>query len=213
MVSRHSNHFLITFLFSNIHKFRDKLRSSSIILPWISIGPIQPANISLIEQQFQSALTHFGYPGPGPYALECGSLHAELVCIYVCLCNMNINEIFWGSANKRTSTKTAKHTILYLCHAPSRSILSHTLGSSADVLGVKKGVTQLKGVNANYPNRQMSLHWGVSEDACQFFHPSRCLGFVLVLVISPSFITSNQFVYVESIKINNCKKTQIRKMG
>lgn len=98
-------------------------------------------------------------------------------------------------------------------NTPSRSILSHTLGSSADVLGVKKGVTQFKGVNANYPNRQMSLHWGVSEDACQFFHPSRCLGFVLVMVISPSFITSNQFVYVESIKINNCKKTQIRKMG
>lgn len=44
----------------------------------------------------------------------------------------------------------------FVTHAPR-----HMPQCSADVLGVKKGVTQLKRVNANYPKRQMSLHGGV----------------------------------------------------
>ena len=48
----------------------------------LSVGPIQPANISLIEEHIQSTLTHSGCSRP--YALECGTLCAVSVCACVC---------------------------------------------------------------------------------------------------------------------------------
>lgn len=66
-----TNHFLITFLLPNIHKFRD--------LGLVS-GTTQPDNISVMEQHIQSTLT-FG--SPGPYASECATFHTDL-WLYLC---------------------------------------------------------------------------------------------------------------------------------
>lgn len=54
---------------------------------------------------------------------------------------------------------------------------------SADVLGVKKGVAQLKRVNANYPNRQMSLHGGVRRRV-PAFHLRWCIRFMLLPLLN-----------------------------
>jgi len=62
--------------------------------------------------------------------------------------------------------------------------------SSADVLGVKKAVNQLKRVNANYPKRQMSLH-GVRSHV-PVFYPKLCT----VAVISPSSLKYTKLSFI-----------------
>lgn len=160
---------LITFLFSNIHKFRDKPRSISILLPWISISPIQPGNISLIEQHIQSTLTHFGCPGP--YALEHGTLCALSWCVYEepHAWNMNIKEPYLAQQTKEPPPKT---TLLHIYCVVLHIILSHLQTPQYKCVRCEKGghPCSLKGLMPITPDRQnvptCVVVWGA---VCQLF--------------------------------------------
>lgn len=148
------------------------------------MGPIQPANISLIERHIQSTLTHtvlfcLGHMlwSVAPLNMMITHLERTWICHIVGthlhskdnviskwrLSYFNI--IFWSSANK----------------SPGFDLYHFHSSKCAQVLGVKKGDARLKRVNANYPNRQMSLQ----EFVCHFFTPDGCNGFMLRMVICP----------------------------